>query len=126
MKRLAFCPYNIIRGEKMKEKPNRISELRKACRLSQERFSDEINVSQGMLSNYENKGDIPTDMLKKIAKYFDVSIDYLLKQSDDCRHHSEHLSNPEYNLVSLYRSLSLNLQRQVDKIVCLILSERFT
>lgn len=111
----------------MKEKPNRISELRKACRLSQERFSDEINVSQGMLSNYENKGNIPTDMLKKIANYFDVSIDYLLEQSDDVyEHHSEHLSNSEYNLVSLYRSLSLSLQRQVDNLVCLIISERFT
>lgn len=58
---------------------NRIKELRKKRGLTQGELGDELHVTQGMISAYEkDKYQIPNDMLKKLAAYFGVSIDYVL------------------------------------------------
>ncbi|WP_331488194.1 helix-turn-helix transcriptional regulator [Chakrabartyella piscis] len=42
-----------------------------------------MNVAQTTYSDYElGKINIPIEILKKIATYFDTSIDYLLEQTD--------------------------------------------
>ena len=57
----------------------RIRDLREDADLTQTEFSTYLNISQRAYSHYENGSrDIPTDILIKIADYYNVSIDYLL------------------------------------------------
>ena len=52
--------------------------------LSQKDIAKVLNVSQVAYSYYEiGKRQIPIDLLKKLAKYYNVSIDYLLYLTDE-------------------------------------------
>ncbi len=58
---------------------NRLKELRNEKKLFQTDFAKMIGMSQGGYSQYENEvTDIPTSMLKKFSRYYNVSIDYIL------------------------------------------------
>ena len=62
---------------------SRIKELRKKRGLMQQRLASELGITQQMLSKYERDVTlIKVDVLKKIAKYFNVTTDYLLGVSD--------------------------------------------
>lgn len=62
-----------------KEFPRILTLLRTERGLSQKQVANDLNISQGLLSHYENgKRECNLDLLVKIAKYFDVSCDYLL------------------------------------------------
>ncbi len=51
--------------------------------MSQKELAEKLNISQRTLSHYETgKRDIPTEMLIKVADYFNVSVDYLLERTD--------------------------------------------
>lgn len=57
----------------------RIAKLRKAKGLSQYDLADRLGFSRGKLSNYEQGSRQPDyDTLKKIADFFEVSLDYLI------------------------------------------------
>jgi len=57
----------------------RIRELREDSDLTQKEMSIILNCSQRIYSNYEcGDVDIPTDILIKLADYYQVSVDYLL------------------------------------------------
>ena len=61
---------------------SRIKELRENRRLIQAILASELNITQQSLSKYER--DITTikiDILKKIAKYFNVTTDYPMSLS---------------------------------------------
>lgn len=61
----------------------RIYELREDNDLKQREIAKILNCSQRVYSNYERGDlDIPTDILIKLAKYYDVSTDYILGISD--------------------------------------------
>lgn len=63
---------------------NRIKLLRSEKNMLQEELGKIIGVSKSSIGYYENeKRDIPTDIAKKLANYFEVSIDYLLGYSDE-------------------------------------------
>ena len=56
-----------------------ITRLRKAKKWSQEELAKEINASRIMIGNYERGDNTPSmDVIIKIARVFDVSIDFLL------------------------------------------------
>lgn len=58
---------------------DRIKELRKAFGVSQVELAKALNVSKQCVSNWENDNVLPSiDMLVKLAKYFNVTTDYLL------------------------------------------------
>ena len=58
---------------------NRIKELRKRDNVKQADLAKSVNVSQAALSGYETgKYEADTDTYRRIANYFDVSLDYLL------------------------------------------------
>ncbi|EGT4625329.1 TPA: helix-turn-helix transcriptional regulator [Clostridioides difficile] len=58
---------------------NRLRDLRKGRRLTQEEFGEIISVTQQNISKYENDVyEMPIDVLVKISQYFNVSIEYLL------------------------------------------------
>lgn len=57
----------------------RIRDLREDKDLKQEDLAKLLNCTQACYSNYENgKRDIPTEVLQKLADFYNVSIDYLL------------------------------------------------
>jgi len=62
----------------------RIRDLREDNDLTQKQMAKELNCSQQVYSNYElGQRDIPTDILIKLSKFYDVSVDYILGLSDD-------------------------------------------
>lgn len=62
-----------------KDFPRMLNLLRTESGLSQKKLAKDLNISQGLLSHYENgKRECNLDLLVKIANYFDVSCDYLL------------------------------------------------
>lgn len=61
----------------------RIYELREDNDLKQREIAKILNCSQRIYSNYERGDlDIPTEVLIKLAKHYDVSTDYILGISD--------------------------------------------
>lgn len=61
----------------------RIRDMREDRDLSQKDVANYLKCSQVCYSYYEiGKRDIPTDILIKLADFYDVSIDYLLGRSN--------------------------------------------
>lgn len=61
----------------------RIKLLREEKELSQLELAKILNISNSALSQYEAGNRIPSDEIKKkIAEYFNVSLDYLMGTSD--------------------------------------------
>lgn len=57
----------------------RLKELRKDRGLTQKQFSEIMGVSENSISLYERNENTPDDEMKvKMAKFFNVSLDYLL------------------------------------------------
>lgn len=90
---------------------SRIKELRENRRLIQEILASELNITQQSLSKYER--DITTikvDILKRIAKYFNVTTDYLLGVSDVKRDLQGQMKmnkdmDEYYDLIEVYKGL---------------------
>lgn len=58
---------------------SKIIELRKAKKWSQEDLAKEVGSSRIMIGKYERNDNSPSiEVLLKIAKAFDVSVDYLI------------------------------------------------
>ena len=64
----------------------RLRELRDEKDLTQTEIAKMLGMSQTGYSKYETgENDIPTDVLIKLAKFYNTSIDYLLGQTDNKR-----------------------------------------
>ncbi len=62
----------------------RIKTLREDKDLKQRELGEILKCSQRVYSNYERGDlDIPTDILIKLADYYNVSVDYLLDRTDN-------------------------------------------
>ena len=62
----------------------RIRDLREDRDLYQKDLADYLNCSQVCYSNYEiGKRDIPTEVLSKLAEFYNTSTDYLLGRTDE-------------------------------------------
>ena len=63
---------------------NRLRDLREDKDLNQTQIAKELGMSQTGYSKYETgENDIPTAILIKLANFYNVSIDYLLGQTDN-------------------------------------------
>ena len=61
-----------------------MSELRKARGLSQRKAAADLNISQALLSHYENGAREPgLGFVCKACRYYGVSADYLLGLADE-------------------------------------------
>lgn len=61
----------------------RIRDLREDSDRTQKELAQILGCSQQVYSNYElGQRDIPTDILIKLAKFYDVSVDYILELKD--------------------------------------------
>ncbi|MEI3530525.1 MAG: helix-turn-helix transcriptional regulator [Bacilli bacterium] len=61
----------------------RIKDLREDSDLTQKQIADILNISQRGYSHYETgDNDIPTEILIKLSKYYNTSIDYILEMTN--------------------------------------------
>lgn len=62
----------------------RIKDLREDMDLTQKAVSTYLNMSQNGYSQYEtDTNKIPVDVLKKLAIFYDTSVDYLIELTDE-------------------------------------------
>ncbi len=62
---------------------SRLKELRLENGVTQQQLSEMLNIKQNTYSQYENASrQIPIDILVKLAKYYEVSVDYILNLTD--------------------------------------------
>lgn len=105
---------------------SRIKELRKKRGLMQQRLASELGITQQMLSKYERDVTlIKVDVLKKIAKYFNVTTDYLLGISDVKRDLQRQMIMNEtldeyYDLVEVYKELDPYDQEMIWSIIQIV------
>ena len=102
---------------------SRIKSLREKRGLIQERLATELGITQQMLSKYEKTTDIiKVDILKKLAKYFNVTTDYLLGLSDVKRNLTGQIRVNEtideyYDLIEVYKKLDKYDQEMIWTII---------
>ena len=61
----------------------RLKDLREDSDLKQKEIAEFLHVKQNTYSQYENgQRQLPIDVLIKLAKYYNVTTDYLLGLSD--------------------------------------------
>ncbi|MCI8397226.1 MAG: helix-turn-helix transcriptional regulator [Clostridia bacterium] len=64
----------------------RLRELREDKDLTQSQVAKLLNMSQTGYSQYEiGKNDVPTRVLIMLARFYNVSVDYLLNMTDDMK-----------------------------------------
>lgn len=90
----------------------RVKELRVERGLKQEALADFVGSSQQTISRIENEiGTPPLDLIVLLAKYFNVTVDYILCLSNTRRSLEGQLRmdkeiDEHYNVVSVYKTLS--------------------
>jgi len=68
----------------MKHYGERIAYLREKHKMKQEELAAKLGISRASLSHYEKQRRQPDyKTLKKIADYFDVTIDYIIGRTDN-------------------------------------------
>ena len=107
---------------------NRIAQLRKSRHLNQTGLAMKLNISQYLVSAYENGRHQPgIDSLIEMSKLFDVSVDYIIGNTDIKtpvdKLAKEGLSKNESELLSVFRDLSSeNQQRAIGMLMALKLN----
>ena len=76
-----------------------------------------MHVSQPTYNNWENAHTQPSiSQLVEIAKFFGVSVDYLIGNSDDCgviTYNERFLKDDEIELLGLYKSLPKTARKNI-------------
>lgn len=83
---------------------NRIKKLRMDRNLSLDGLANELGINKSRIGMWETSGTVPRDdILVKLSKFFDVSIDYLLgnEKMEDKEPDSESLKNIQRGLGKL-------------------------
>jgi len=66
----------------------RLRDLREDHDLSQKKLAERLGMSQTGYSKYETgENDVPTTILIRLSRFYDVSIDYLLGETNDPDRH---------------------------------------
>lgn len=61
----------------------RLKEIREDSDIKQKQIAEFLHIKQNTYSQYENgQRQIPIDMLIKLSKFYNTSIDYLLEQTN--------------------------------------------
>lgn len=87
----------------------KLKELRLESGLKRSKVARDLQMNAGTLANYENEiRQAPYDYLVKFAQYYEVSIDYLLGNSENemPAKQKRQLSADETQLIADYRKLS--------------------
>jgi transcriptional regulator with XRE-family HTH domain len=69
---------------------SKITELRKAKKMSQAELATAVAASRDIIGKYERNDNLPSiEMALKLAKVFDVSVDYLLGEGKHASYDKE-------------------------------------
>jgi len=83
---------------------DRLRELRERASFSRERMADALDIGSASIARYERGENDPTaDVLLKMARFFSVSVDYLLGADDDPQEHISLLSERENHAIAAWR-----------------------
>ena len=93
--------------------------LRQEYGISQQRLAEAIGVSQPSINKYENHNIEPEiEILKRMADYFNTSIDYVVGHTDIRRRieHTDvyHLNQFETEVTTRFRALNEEEQHCID------------
>ncbi len=73
---------------------NRLKELREDNDIYQKDIAKYLNVDQSNYSKYElEKINIPVSILRKLADYYNTSIDYILYRTDERKPYKKSIIN---------------------------------
>lgn len=90
---------------------NQIKSLRKAKKITQKQLGDVLGVAESTISMYESGNRQPdVDTMRKIADYFNVTIDYLIGGENISSSDKDELDK---KIIKIFDSLSENDQAQV-------------
>ncbi|MCM1546437.1 MAG: helix-turn-helix transcriptional regulator [Clostridiales bacterium] len=98
----------------------RLLELRTEKELSQRKMAQILNISQGTYNNWENANTQPSiEQLIQLAKFFEVSVDYLVGNTDATGTliSEKRLSDDEQNVLRLYNALAKNEKEAVKTLM---------
>lgn len=107
---------------------NRVKLLREEKNMLQEDLGKVIGVSGRAIGNYESeKRDMSTEIQKKLAKFFGVTIDYLVGNSDE-RTATKSNEIDDYLLkigldMKKYNPPSENQKKQIEEFAKLVLKD---
>ncbi len=88
----------------------RLLDLRKDADLTQEQLGTLLQINKHSISSYEREKSEPPDAIKiEIAKYFGVSIDYLLGLTDN-----PNPNNGEHNILRLPADFPLEARKSLE------------
>lgn len=95
--------------------PQRLKELRKNAKLTQQELSNALNIKQGTYSRWE-RGLLEPSLaqITDLAIFFHVSVDYLTGKRDK-----------EYRATSIFHNQSMSIEES-SKIVDYVISSIFT
>ena len=89
----------------------RIRELREKRGLSMEQLAKQLGITKSRVNMWENNGTVPRmNILLEVAKYFNVSTDYLLGNDD-----SSNVSSENPRLSTLQRNLGKLSEADLEK-----------
>lgn len=102
---------------------SRFKDLRLNRGFTQGKLAKELGTSQQTISRIEYKDElVPTDILIRASKYFNVSVDYILGLSDEKHNHTceqrlyRHLEEYE-DMVMEYAALKPEYQEAVKRVI---------
>ena len=89
----------------------RIKNLRENSKLSMQQLADLMKVTKSRVNMWENNGTVPRmDILISLAKYFNVTTDYLLGNDDTAE-----ISATNSKLSSLQRNLGKLNEKELEQ-----------
>ncbi len=95
----------------------RLYDLRKDKGLSQDELGDLLNINKHSISSYERGRSEPPDEIKIIlAKFFDVSIDYLLGVTDIPNAYKN-----KFNLIKLPQNFPKSEEEELRKYIAYLI-----
>lgn len=91
--------------------------LRGQKKLSQRRLADELHTTRSCISAYEDsRCDPPIEILKRLSKYFHVSIDILISVNVK-KISFDQLLQMEDNRILLPISIDVNTEKEIIEII---------
>ena len=90
-------------------------DLRTEKNLSQKDLAEAIGVSQSTIAKIEiGRNEATASTIRKLAKYFNISTDYLLELEDDTgmTSYTNELNAKEHELLSLFRQMNTAQQNR--------------
>jgi len=96
--------------------------LRKKSGLSQEQLAEQLSVSRQAISKWESGQSVPeSDKLLAISNYFDISLDYLMKEDEEPKEISANKPKDNFTQTGDKTKWLLGIIACIGGIICLIM-----